>query len=406
MRISTSMMYDHGVAAINQAQDALSQTQTQIASQKRVNTASDDPIAASQILRTTSALTQNSTFMSNQSVAQGTLGQTDTVLGQVGDLLQNVRTTLISANSGALADSDRKAIATQLSSQLSQLVSLANSKDGNGAYLFAGYRSDSAPFAQVGSGVAYSGDDGTRSVQVSPTRQIQTSSSGNDLFNRVTTGNGVFTTAPATTNTGSSAVDTGTVTSPSALTGHGYQVQFTVTGSTTTYQVIDTTTNTAVAAPTTGQNAFTSGSAITVDGQQFTITGAPASGDSFNVAPSANQSVFQTLQNAINLLNAPTNGAGGIAKVTSGVLAGVQNIDNALNHVLDTRAGVGVRQNELDALTSISQSADTQGQAHLSDLQDVDIAAATANLAKESAGLQAAQKILVSIGNTSLFSYL
>jgi flagellar hook-associated protein 3 FlgL len=406
MRISTSMLYDRGLAAINQAQSTLSTTQQQIASGHRVNTASDDPVAAAEILRTNSQLANNTQYISNQGAAQSTLGQTDTVLGQVTDLLQSVRTTLVSANSGALADSDRKAIATQLGSQLAQLVSLANSRDGNGAYIFGGYRTDTTPFAQSATGVSYAGDDGNRAVQVSPTRQIGVSLSGADVFNRITSGNGVFTTTPSASNTGNGIIDTGQVVTPTALTGHAYSVQFSVSGSTTTYQVTDTTTGSVVAAPTTGANAFTSGTAITVDGQQFTISGAPANGDRFDVAPAGKQSVFQTLQNAVNLLGNPSGGAAGLAKITSGVLGSMQNIDNALNSVLDSRATVGVRQNELTALGTISANYDTEGQSRLTDLQDTDYAKATGDLAKEQAGLTAAQKILTTLGGKSLFDYL
>ena len=406
MRIATNTLFDRGLAAINQAQQNLSKAQTQVSTGKRVNTAADDPIAASAILRTTTNLATNSQYISNQQTATQLLGQTDSTLGQVGDLLQSVRTTLVSANNAALSDSDRAALGVELKSRLDALVSLANTKDGDGHFLFGGYNNGTVPFTKNASGVTYAGDDGNRTIQVSASRQIQSTENGADVFNRISAGNGVFTTAPAAANTGTGVVDVGQVTNPAALTGHGYDLQFAVSGGVTTYQVLDTTTGSPVAAPAVSGNVYTPGNAITVDGAQFTITGTPASGDHFAVAPAAKQSIFQTLQNAANLLSSGSGGAAGLARISSGLLGSLANVDNALDHTLSVRATVGVKQNELDALGTSAAAADTEGQARLSDLQDTDYAKAVAELTKQQTALSAAQKTFATIGNKTLFDYL
>ena len=406
MRIATNTLFDRGLAAINLAQQNLSKAQTEVSTGKRVNTAADDPIAASEILRTTSNLATNSQFVSNQQTATQLLGQTDSTLGQVGDLLQSVRTTIISANNGSLSDTDRAALGVELKSRLDALVSLANTKGGDGQYLFAGYNGGTVPFTKTSAGVTYSGDDGNRTIQVSASRQLQSTENGADVFTRIGQGNGVFTTTAASTNTGGGIVDVGQVVTPSALTGHGYDVQFSVTGGVTTYQVIDSTTGTAVAAPATSGNVFTSGNAITVDGAQFTISGAPANGDHFAIAPAAKQSIFQTLQDAANLLSTGSGGAAGVARISSGLLGALSNVDNALSHTLSVRATVGVKQNELDALGTSAAATDTEGKARLSDLRDTDYAKAAAELAKQTAALSAAQKTFATIGNKTLFDYL
>jgi len=406
MRIATSTLYDRGLSAINNAQENLSRAQEQVSTGKRVNRPSDDPVAAAGILRTTSALATNTQYVTNQNVATGLLAQTDSTLGQVGDLLTSVRTTLISANNAALSDSDRAALATELKSRLDTLVSLANTTDGNGQFLFAGSRSGTAPFSRTTTGATYAGDDGSRSIQVSATRQMESTVNGADVFNRVTTGNGVFTTAAAATNTGSASVDVGQVVLPASLTGHAYQLRFSVAAGATTYQVIDTTTNAPVAAPALSGNNYTPGTALNVDGMQFTVGGTPANGDVFTVAPSNRQSVFDTLQAAVSLLAQPTNGAAGRAQVTTGILGAIANVDNAIGNNLNVRATVGVRQNELDALASSAGEADISGKAQLSHLQDTDYASAVAELSKQQAALSAAQKTFTMIGNKTLFDYL
>ena len=406
MRIATSTLFDRGLAAIDLAQRNLSRVQTQVATGHRVNTASDDPTAATEILRTTSDLAANSQYIANQSAATQLLGRTDSTLGQVGDLLQNVRTTIVSANNAALSDSDRAALSVDLKNRLDALVSLANTKDGNGHFLFGGYRSDTLPFARTATAVTYAGDDGVLSIQVSASRQIASTANGGDLFNRIGVGNGIFKASPATANVGSGTVDVGQVVAPSALTGHGYDLHFSVSGGVTTYQVIDTATNAAVPAPALTGNAYSSGNAIVVDGQQFTISGTPGNDDHFAIAPAGRQSVFQTLLDAANLLAAPGGGPAGRARISSGLLAALSNVDNALDHTLSVRAAVGVRQNEVDALGTSAAAADTEGQSRLSDLQDTDYAKAVADLAKQQTALSAAQKTFATIGNKTLFDYL
>ena len=406
MRIATNTLYDRGLAAIDSAQRDLSRAQQQVATGHRVNSASDDPVASTEILRTTSLLANNTQYVANQAAAASTLKQTDSTLGQVGDLLQSVRTTLISANSSALSDSDRVALSTELKSRLDALISLANTQDGNGHFLFSGYQATTTPFARTSTSVTYAGDDGSRKIQVSAARQLDSTVNGADVFTRLSTGNGVFAPKAASTNTGTGIVDTGKVVDATLLTGHGYQVQFSVTGTTTTYQVLDTTTNTLVAAPATTGNAFTPGTAITVAGQQFTISGSPSNSDKFDVTPAARQSVFATLQAAADLLAVPTNGAAGVAKAASGILAGISNIDSALDHVLSVRASVGVRQNELDALGATADSIDVDGQSRLSDLRDTDYAKAIAELSKRQTALDAAQKTFALVSSKTLFDYL
>ena len=406
MRIATSTLFDRGLAAIDLAQRNLSRAQQQVSTGRRVNSAADDPVAATQILRTTSDLATNTQYIANQGVATHLLGRTDSTLGQVGDLLQSVRTTLVASNNAALSDSDRAALGVELKSRLDALVSLANTKDGDGHFLFGGYRSDSTPFAITSTGVRYAGDDGARAIQVSATRQIGVSESGADVFNRINVGNGVFTSAASTSNSGSGVIDVGQVIAPASLTGHIYQVQFAVSAGATTYQVMDTTTGIPVPAPAATGNAYTSGNAITFDGVQFTISGAPANTDNFTIAPAGRQSVFDTLSAAANLLSTPAGGAAGKARVASGALSAIANVDNALNHILNARASVGARQNELSALGSSASASDLDGQARLSALQDTDYAKAIAELTKQQAALSAAQKTFAMIGNKTLFDYL
>jgi flagellar hook-associated protein 3 FlgL len=399
MRISTGTIYDLGVAAINQQQAALVQTQQQLATGRRVATPADDPIAASQILESSQAQSVNTQYITNQGSAKNLLGQTDSVLGQVGTLLQDVRVLVISAGNPTLGNQDRATLATQLQGQYSELLGLANSADGSGGFLFSGYQGNTQPFSQSGTSVTYNGDEGQRLIQVSGSRQLPVSDNGADIFQRVKNGNGVFATGAAPANAGGGLIDGGQVMTPSALTGHTYQISFTTPS---TYDVLDTTAATTVSSG----NAYTSGNAISFGGMQMSIQGLPAAGDQFSVSPSTNQSVFATLQQLITVLQTPVSTPANNAALGNGLNGALQNIDQAMNKALTVRSAVGAREKELDALTSASSDADTQYQARLSVLQDTDYTKAISDLTRQQTALTAAQQTFAKVTGKSLFDFL
>ena len=398
MRVSTLELYNQGSSTIDAAQSLLSQTQEELATGKSINSPSDNPVGASEIVQLSSASAQNTQYGTNLSSAKTLLAQTDSTLSSVNSVLTNVSTTLISANNSALSSSDRSALATQLQSQLNQLVSLANTQAPDGTYLFAGYSASTPPFSQGASGVTYSGDQGVRSMQVTPTRDMPVTVSGDSVFQKVRTGNGVFTTGSASSNTGSGSIDTGSVTDPTQLTGDSYSIAFSVSGGSTTYSVTDSTTGQTLS---TG-NAYTSGSAIDIAGMAVNVSGTPGNGDSFSVAPSTNQSIFATIQQAITSLtsNSTTSTAPG------GLATAIQNIQQAISNTSNVQTTVGSSETELTTLAGINTSAGTSLTGQIGTLQQTDIAAAATNESEEQLVLTAAEQSFAKISGDSLFNYL
>ncbi len=398
MRISSSTLFDSNVAALNQQQSRLLQTQQQIASGHRILTPSDDPIAASRALDVSQADAINTQYTSNRNAATQTLAMADSTLQGVVSLLQEVRASAIDAGGSLLGNSERKMIAADFSRRLQVLVGLANSTDGLGNYLFAGFQTKSQPFVDTTAGVNYLGDDGPRNVQVSASLQIATSDSGADVFMRVKNGNGSFSSQAALANTGSGVVSVGSVTNPALLTGNNYSITFNVAAGVTTYDVRNTTTATVVSAG----NAYVSGQMISFDGMQIDINGVPASGDSFTVVPSTNQGVFKTIADLVNALNAPVVGA----SLSNSLLHGIKNLDNALEKIASTRSSVGLRLNEIDAQQAIGDNLGLQLKSTLSQLQDTDYHKAASDLAQQNLILQAAQQSFAKVSSLSLFNYL
>ena len=422
MRLSTNTIYELSLASMTSQQNLLQKTQQQISTGKRILTPSDDPIAAAQVLNIAQRDSINSQYATNRITAQDSLALSETALGGVTDLIQSVRESAVSAGNGAMTNTDRKILADALlSNQLQELIGMANATDSSGRYLFSGYQGATKPFSQDLDGlhIQYNGDQGQRMVQAASSRQIPLSDSGSNIFESVKSGNGSFVTAAGESNKGSGVVGTGSVVDPVALNGSPYAYQITFVGSSGRYYVSDTTTmpptildttKTPISAcddPTTPPLiSYVSGGAISLPGLQFDITGSPAAGDTFTVNPSSKQSLFTTVVDLIEILKKPVLSPADSTKLTNGLNAALQGLDNGLDHVLVCRSSVGSRQNEVDSLQSIGADLGQQYQKSMSQLQDVDYAKAISDLSKQQANLEAAQKTFNKVSGLSLFNYM
>lgn len=403
MRISTSQMYTQGIDAMERQQSEMLQTQQQISTGRRVLTPADDPVAAAQSLTVSQASDRNDLYATNIGTAKSALSLNDSVLSQITDVLQSVRSSAVNGGSGVLADSDRAALAGDVASRLQELLGLANSKDGNGGYLFGGFKTNTQPFVDTGSGaIVYNGDQGVRQLQVSEGRTLNISQTGASIFEQVRNGNGAVVALPATANSGTGVTGAGEIVTPASVNGDSYSLKFHVSAGVTTFDVVDSTTSTTISAG----NAYTAGAAIVAGGMQVAVSGAPADGDAFTLGPSSQQSIFTTLQNLVTALQAPVTSAADRAKLANGVGQALQSIDQATENVLSVQAGGGASLRELDSLTSSNQDRSQQYAQSLSTLQDLDYNKAASDFARQQLALTAAQKSFVQISGLSLFNYL
>lgn len=414
MRISSSTIYETNVAALNQQQAQLLHTQQQVVTGRRILTPADDPAGAARALEVAQSDATNTQYAANRNEAKHFVSLSEGILQSVTTLLQDVRTTAIQAGGGAITAADRQVLATDLRGRLDELLGLANSTDGVGNYLFSGFQGKTQPFVQDTAGFQYHADDGQRLIQVSSTRQMAATDSGADIFMRIRNGNGTFATQAAATNTGSGVIGQGELASPpptAAQLGNHYTLTFSVAGGVTTYSVTGTDA-TGAPLPTAGQPSpplslpvaatYASGQVIGFNGIQFDISGSPANGDTFTIAPSTNESIFQTISELISALD----GGGSPAQLTNSLGRALNGLDRGLENVLTVRASLGSRLRELDALQITGEDLGLQFRQTLSQLQDVDYNRAISDLNQQQIILQASQKSFKLVSEMSLFNYL
>ena len=397
MRVTQSMEQAQFLSALNQLESNISTTQDGISSGLAFSTASQDPVGAGLVAGYNQVLAQSQQYTSNGNSATGSLNTEDSALTQLQNQLQSLRDLALEANNATESPSDLSAIATQVQQIQQSILSVANTQDGTGTYIFAGYSTQTQPFAQSTTGATYSGDQGQRQVQIGAGQTVVVGDNGDLVFNQIKTGNGTFNVTPAGTNTGTGILGATAVTDPANYTGGTYSIEFTAPDA---YQVV----NSGGTVVTSGN--YTSGQAITFAGIQVTLSGAPASGDSFAVAPSTDQSVFTTVQNLANALQQSTATPAGQAQLNNSIVAAINGIDQALDNTQTVQSSVGARLNTITTAQAVATTQQTQLQQSISNIQSLDYPSAVTSLDSENTTLTAAMEAYTQTEGLSLFKYL
>jgi flagellar hook-associated protein 3 FlgL len=406
MRISTTTIFQNGGGRISDLQVALNRTQQQIAAGRRILSPSDDPIGSARALVISQSDAVNDQYATNRKNAINTLSVAENTLGNVTNVLHNVKTLMVSAGNGVLSDQERSFIANELQGNLDQLLGLANSTDGTEAYLFSGFSSTVAPYTKTQGGAAYNGDQGVRSIQVDTSRQIPISEAGNAIFGNIRTSANQFNIVPNPSNTGTATTAVAiNVPTTANLTGNNYEVSFDATG--LNFTVKNTTTGNTVVPSTAYTNPIT----VTVDGMDITVangtgpSAAPGPNDKYTIQP-GNQNIFETLTDVINALRTSATTSQGKLDLNWRLNQANSNVDKSLSNVLTARTNFGTSLKELDELNSAGDSLGLIYKQELSDIQDLDYAKAITELNQNQVVLQAAQQSFVKATSLSLFSYM
>lgn len=400
MRISTAAFHNTAVEGVLNQQGKLSVTQTQLATGKKIQSPADDPIGAVHILELERSLAENTQYGRNADAVTARLSLEEQSLGDAGTLLQRVRELALSANNSTLDNTALSAIASEMSARVQDLIDLANRRDGRGEYLFSGYASTSQAFARTGANVAYLGDQGSRLLQTGPTQRVADGHSGFEVFMNVPQGNGTFYTRATATNAGTGTINTGSVVNAGAWVRDTYTITFLAPD---TYEVRDAANNVEIAGV---PGNYTAGAAISFNGVQAAVAGAPAAGDTFTLAASQKEDMFTTLDRMVSALRTGNGGGAQGAQFTTTMAGVLEQLDQHEEHLLNIRTEVGARLSMLDETKITREDFSVELQRTLSEVQDLDYAEAIGRMNRQMLGLEAAQKSYAQISRLSLFDYL
>lgn len=314
--------------------------------------------------------------------------------------MQDFRDLLLGAGNGSYDSVARDALVQQLQSLRDQVLGYANAKDSNGLPIFRGLGSPDTPLQSTPPG---------SSSQLNPGQNtgsdngLPISLDGHAAWLNVPTGNGVFVVNGAATNSGKAWADVGSVTDPSKVTGDSYTLVFTKDPTTGEVSYEINSSSATATNPVIPSTPYKEGQAITVGGQQISIKGTPADGDSFTMSPSTRTDIFSVLDQAIATVK---GGTGGSTALQQGLGRALSELDSGMNRVQAMRSYAGDQLKRADGLESDMKDQALTQEGARSRAEDIDMITALSQVETQKVGLQAALQSYAQMQKLSLFNYI
>jgi len=404
-RISTSLSHQQGISSILQQQTKVNNTQQQISLGKRIISPSDDPAGSVQLLDLSQSLSRLEQFQANNDYVVNRLSISEATLQSVTDNLQRVRELALQGFNEGNTLTDKQSLSQEMYQRLDEIIALANTKDANGDYLYAGFNTQTKPFTGTSSSGSfdYKGDQSQRFVEIGDGRTIADGNAGSEVFFNLQDASGnpedIFSTlyALATDLAAGVAATEETTLTLAAQPSHGDEI--TINGA--VYQFDDGSGGITGVAVTIGGDADTTTANLAAvlgandttvntvqDGSQLTITA--------NIA--GNDQLSFSIPNTVTAYSA--------TEVSIPLYDHLDQIDTGLGRVLDVRSQIGARLNVLDSQNETNLDFELSLKSTKSQIEDIDIAEAISRFNFQIVSLQAAQQAYVKVQNLSLFNLL
>ena len=400
MRIPTSQIYKQNLATLQKHQTALFETENQLASGKRISKPSDDPSGAVRVANLNSGIQKLDQYSRNIGAAQSALAFEENTLDQVSNNLQRIRELTVQGNNSTNDATAKSNIAKEIEQLYNELISLSNTRDASGEYIFAGFKVDTPPFNDNGTNVSYNGDQGQRFIQISDGTKIAMRDTGDQIFQSIPNGDGNIQIEFDSGNTGTALIGHFGITG--SFVPDTYDVTFSQT--TPTSPVTYTVTDSAASVISTG--TYSEGHSISFAGAQFKLTGQPAAGDIVRLSPSQNTDVFSTVRGIATALTTNTPTGTDNAKFHNTMGLSLSDLDQVMNSINNARASIGARLNNIESVENVNLDHKLQLETMLSDTQDLDFAEAISRFNLQMVSLEAAQQAFVQVSRLSLFDYI
>lgn len=406
MRLSTQQYFFQGVSAITDLNSQVSRAQQQISSGRQVLTASDDPASAARILRLESQVDTIDQYQKNIDFAESGLETTEQALSAMELVLDRIRELLVSANGPAVTEEERSLIAVELSERVDEMLDLVNTRDEQGDYIFSGFNSDAEAFVRSSGGqFIYQGDNGVKRLQISDASFLTVAENGSELFDAIPVNNSQIAVEAAVGNSTSFAV-VSSIVEDRAVFDAFYPEDYVVTFNSEA-SVVPNGPNYSVSRVSDGSAVvsnvpYVEANGIAFDGLLLNGVGSPQPGDQFTVESVTSQNMLATLEGISNEITSLSDST----ERQSFFIATDSNLDAIQNRLLEARTRVGVSLNRLETTRNTLADRKLSQESLLSEVRDLDYAAAISNLSFISFVLEASQASFSRISNLSLFNYL
>lgn len=405
MRLSTSQIYDKGLSSVTSRQQKLVKVQDQLARETKILTPADDPAGKAQALALTDRIKQNEQFQKNSQMVLNDLSRQESVMSNINESLFRAKELFVQAGNGAYDLEDRQSLALEIEALRDNALDMMNAQSENGDYLFSGYQAEKKPFVfDAETGVyQYQGDSGSKNVQVTPSLQLQSSTSGAEAYQKT----------PVQLNARAGHVSgdlTGATTfiadreTFNQFHAANYDKQeplknvYTIEFNGGNYEVFD------AQGDSVGAGVHTPGEPVEFMGMQMFPQGNATDGSTVEFRLDQPQQNVATILN--DMAQAITDPNLNAKQLDQAIEFGLADLASAENSLGSARAKIGSRMNSAETAIFTNNDFEIANKETRSHIQDVDYAEAMTELTKQDTALQAAQATFTRITRLSLFDYL
>lgn len=405
IRISSQQVFSGGVNRLQELNATLNKTQQQISTGKKVNQASDDPVAAARILKLDQEVSRIETYQRNADLAVNRLQQEESALSGAVDLIQRIRELTVQAGNATLSQNDRLSITRELGERLDQLADIANTQDASGEYIFSGFLGGQPAYVKQPDGSwQYNGDEGQRILEIDDGVTVAISDHGRGIFDDV----------PAAVSVKNATVASGYISGLQLENEQLLRDAFAgaVPDDLTVVVAADgsvSVQNRNVSPPVTLNTDPVSarvGEAFSVAGLRMMVSEDTTAGE-FTLGISDKQSVFATIEKLISGLESINrNTPDGVAAYDALIAESLANLDSAQESLILKQTELGGRMNAVESTQAFLEDSAFYAKNIRSELEDLDYAEAISNLSFQSFVLQAAQQSFAQVSRLSLFDVI
>jgi flagellar hook-associated protein 3 FlgL len=184
MRITNNMLINNMVNYIGNNLTRMDKYQSQLATGKKIQVPSDDPVVAARALKLRTNVAEIDQYQKNVNDATSWLDTTENTLSSIGDVLQSVRELTVQASSDSTTTDDKTKISAEIQQLRTQMISLGNTTYA-GRYIFSGYKTDQKLLDETTGDFAIDVDTSEENIlyEIGIGDDININVAGGDLFN-------------------------------------------------------------------------------------------------------------------------------------------------------------------------------------------------------------------------------
>ncbi|HOQ08249.1 MAG TPA: flagellar hook-associated protein FlgL [Clostridiales bacterium] len=181
MRITNNMLINNMIKYIGNNLTRMDKLQAQLATGKKIQVPSDDPVVAARALKLRTDVAEIQQYQRNLKDARSWLEITETTLSDIGDIFQRVRELIVGSDS-IESPEDLQATKNELIQLRTQLINLGNTAYA-GRYIFTGFKTDQKLLDENGNFLVEVYNSEQISYQIGLADSINVNVLGGDLFN-------------------------------------------------------------------------------------------------------------------------------------------------------------------------------------------------------------------------------